>query len=52
MNWKGCGKELPWPILPSLSPGIFLEGGEGKTLKDFIVVTVQVTFETGTSESN
>jgi len=39
-------KELPWQ-----SSGIFLEGGEGNTLKDFIVVTVQAIIETGNSES-
>ena len=44
-------KELPWSIL-SQSPGILLEGGVGKTMKDFVVVIIQTVFETGTFESS
>jgi hypothetical protein len=43
-------KELPWCVL-SYSPVILLEGGMGKTMKDFMVVTVQTIFQTGTFKS-
>jgi molybdopterin biosynthesis enzyme MoaB len=44
-------KDVPRSILRQ-SSGILLEGGVGKTVKDFMVVTVQTIFERGTSESN